>query len=255
MNELSTLQAKATDFIMVKWSCCSALFFNNHRTTDTSGNKLKFYRLPRVTELQREYSRILQTTGINWNLAYICSQHRSKGFRENVEDLPDVPAHESQIARLRIKLEKARRRNNASLAKVLNRKIELATRLSLKPSAIQRKTPSDRGSTPLAATPSCSFASGKARRPSYRQLADELENLRLEHMKTVKVLEDACKKIGMLEACKKQAMQTIEKLEEEKGELEDINISLQTAVKKLRDNEFSYINVSSRPPLLKYLSY
>ena len=72
-------------------------------------------------------------------------------------------------------------------------------------------------------------------------------------MKTVKELEDACKKIGMLKACNKQATQTIQKLEEEKGELEDINGSLQTAVKKLRDNEFSYINVSSRPLLLKYL--
>ena len=180
MNELSTLQANSTDFIMVKWSCCSVLCFNNHRTTDTSGNKLKFYRLPRSTELQREYSRILQTTGINWNSAYICSQHWSKGFRENVEDLPDVRAHESQIARLRTKLEKAKRRNNTSLAKVLSRKIELATRPSLKPSAIQRKTPSDSGSTPLAATPSSSFTSEKARRPSYRQLAAELENLKLE---------------------------------------------------------------------------
>ena len=117
-----SLPCAKIDFI-VKWSCCSALRFNNHRTTDTSGNKLKFYRLPRSTELQREYSRILQTTGINWNSAYICSQHWSKGFRENVEDLPDVPAHESQIARPRIKLEKARRRNNTSLAKVLSRKI------------------------------------------------------------------------------------------------------------------------------------
>ena len=72
-------------------------------------------------------------------------------------------------------------------------------------------------------------------------------------MKTVKELEDTCKKIGMLEACNKQAAQTIQQLEEEKGKLEDINGSLQTAVKKLRDNEFSYINVSSQPPLLKYL--
>ena len=140
---------------------------------------------------------------MNWNSGYTCPQHWSKGFRKNVEDLPDVPAHESQIERLRIKLEKARRRNNTSLAKVLSRKIELATRLSLKPSAIQRKTPSDRGSTPLAATPSCSFAPGKARRLSYRQLAAELKNLKLEHMKTVKELEDTCKKIGMLEASNK----------------------------------------------------
>ena len=118
---------------------------------------------------------------------------------------------------------------------------------------IQRKIPSDRSSTPLAATPSSSFASRKARRPSYRQLAAELENLKLEYMKTVNKLEDACKKIEMLEACNMQATQAIQKLEEEKGELEDVNGSLQTAAKKLRENEFSYINVSSRPRLLKYL--
>ena len=145
----------------MKWSCCSALRFNNHRTSDALGNKLKFYRLPRSNELQREYSRILQTTGINWNSAHISSQHWSKGFRKNVEDLPDVPAHQSQIARLRIKLEMDRRRNNTSLAKVLSRKIELVTRLSLKPFAIQIKTPFDRGSTPLVAIPSSSIASGK----------------------------------------------------------------------------------------------
>ena len=154
-----------TDFMMVKWSCCSALWFNNHIISNASGNKLKFYCLPRSTELQREYSRILQTTGINWNSAYICSQHWSKGFRENVKDLPDVPAHESQIARLQIKLEKARRQNNTSLAKALSKKIELATWLPLKPFAIQRKTPSDHSSTPLAATRSSTFASGKQDNP------------------------------------------------------------------------------------------
>ena len=112
-------------------SCCSALCFNNHRTSDALGNELKFYRLPRSTELQREYLRILQTTGINWNSAVLTSVRSTggKGFREHFEDLPDVPAHESQIARLRIKLEKARRRNNTSLAKALSRKIDLATRL------------------------------------------------------------------------------------------------------------------------------
>ena len=72
-------------------------------------------------------------------------------------------------------------------------------------------------------------------------------------MKTVKELKDACKKIGMLEACNERATRTIQKLEEEKGEIEDIDGSLQTVVKKLRDDELSYINVSSRPPLSKYL--
>ena len=112
------------DFMMVKWTI-----------SDASGSKLKFYRLPRSTELQKEYSRIFQTTGINWKSVCIWSQHWSKGFRENVENIPDVLAHGSKIARLRIKLERARRRNNTSLAKMLSRKIELATRLSLKPFA------------------------------------------------------------------------------------------------------------------------
>ena len=57
----------------------------------------------------------------------------------------------------------------------------------------------------------------------------------------------------MLEACNKQATQAIQKLQEEKGELEDINGSLQTALKKLRENEFSYINVSIRPLLVQHL--
>ena len=72
-------------------------------------------------------------------------------------------------------------------------------------------------------------------------------------MKTSKELEDAYKKIERLEACNKQATQAIQKLEEGKGESEDINGHLLTAVKKLRENEFSHINVSSRSSLLKYL--
>ena len=59
--------------------------------------------------------------------------------------------------------------------------------------------------------------------------------------------------LEILEVCNKEATQTIQTLKEEKGELEDINGSLQTAVKKLRENQFSYINVSSRQPMLKHL--
>ena len=78
----------------------------------------------------------------------------------------------------------------------------------------------------MAATPSSSFESGKARRPSYTQLAAELENLKLEHIKTVKEIEDAYKEIEILEVYEKRATQAIQKLEKGKGELEDINGSL-----------------------------
>ena len=116
-----------------------------------------------------------------------------------------------------------------------------------------KETPSDCGSTPLAATPSSSFASGKARRPSYRQLAAELENLKLEHMKPIKELERCLQEDRNVGSLQQASYADNPETQGGKGELEDINGSLQTAVKKLRENEFSSINVSSRPPLLKYL--
>ena len=68
MNQFSTLQAKATDFIVVKWSCCSALCFNNHRTTDTSGNWMNwnFTVCPEALNCRgntREFCRRLVLTG------------------------------------------------------------------------------------------------------------------------------------------------------------------------------------------------
>ena len=86
---------------MVKWFCCSAFCTNDFRTRNPQGESIKFYRLPRDPEVLAAYTRILQTTGINWHSGHICAEHCSRGYRENASaDFPDVPVPASQLVTL-----------------------------------------------------------------------------------------------------------------------------------------------------------
>ena len=73
-------------------------------TRTPQGESIKFYRLPRDTEAQAAYTRILQTTGINWHSGHICAEYWSRGYRENASaDFPDVPVPASQLVALQKK--------------------------------------------------------------------------------------------------------------------------------------------------------
>jgi len=94
---------------MVKRFCCSAFCTNNFRTRNPQGKSIKFYRLPCDLEAQATYTRILQTTGINWHSGHICAEHWSRGYRANAStDLPDIPAPASQLETLEKKLKQAK---------------------------------------------------------------------------------------------------------------------------------------------------
>ena len=94
---------------MVKWFCCSAFCNNNFRTRNSKGEPIKFYRLPRDPKVQVAYTRILQTSGINWHSGHICAEDWSRGCRESVSsDLPDIPVPASQLVTLETKLNKAK---------------------------------------------------------------------------------------------------------------------------------------------------
>jgi len=78
---------------IVRWFCCSAFCTNNFRTRNPQGESIKFYCLPRDPEVQATYTRILQTTCINW--------HSGRGYRENASaDFPDIPAAATQLMTL-----------------------------------------------------------------------------------------------------------------------------------------------------------
>ena len=91
---------------MPKWSCCSSLCFDNYQTKDENVEPLKYYRLPRDKNLQKEYQKILNTSGINWKQGHICCQHWSCGERKTPTTLPDVPVTKvikEQYNKLKIK--------------------------------------------------------------------------------------------------------------------------------------------------------
>ena len=73
------------------WNCAATLCTNSWRTKN---KQLKYYRLKEIAkcpEKRREYGKILKNKGTDFDNGYICSAHWSKGERENIDDLPDLP--------------------------------------------------------------------------------------------------------------------------------------------------------------------
>ena len=97
---------------MVKWSCASALCFNNYTSRDKEGRPLKYYRLPRDVKLQTEYSRIFKTSGINWKKGHICSAHWSSNESKDTTHLPDIAVPSDQLLKLELKYQNAKTRYN-----------------------------------------------------------------------------------------------------------------------------------------------
>ena len=108
--------------------------------------------MPRDTEAQAAYTRILRTTGINWHSGHFCAEYWSRGYRENASaDFPDVPSPASQLVALRKKLEQAeaqleRKATKPAKRKVssLERKLFLAKRCSLISGSKKRQAPTER---------------------------------------------------------------------------------------------------------------
>ena len=92
----------------MKWFCSSSLCFNNFKTKKANGDTLKYYRLPRDPNLQRQYQAVLKTAGLNWKSGHLCEEHWSS-VRAQSSDIPDVPAPHSQLVKLEEKYEKANR--------------------------------------------------------------------------------------------------------------------------------------------------
>ena len=104
---------------MGKWFGCLAFCTNNFRTRNRQGDRSKFYRFPLDPEVQASYTRILQTTGINWH-----SGHWSRGYRENASaDVPDIPVPGSQLVTLEKKLKQAKAQPERKAAKPAKRKV------------------------------------------------------------------------------------------------------------------------------------
>ena len=93
--------------------CSSALCFNNYKSKDSNGNKLKYYRLPRVnSDIQSQYKIIFRSDGLIWNDGHIYAAHWSTGERKNVHDLSDIPIPEDQFKKVKQKYITAKNAKN-----------------------------------------------------------------------------------------------------------------------------------------------
>lgn len=73
------------------WNCAAALCTNSWRTKK---DNLTYYRLSTISscpEKKRDYGEILKNKGVDFRKDFICSEHWSRGFRKDINDLPDVP--------------------------------------------------------------------------------------------------------------------------------------------------------------------
>ena len=94
---------------MVHWNCSSALCFNNYKTLDSNGEKLKYYRLPKEKKVQADYQRIFKTADFNWKIGYICAAHWSSCERKSPNQLPDIPIPKKQYELLKLKYRRSKR--------------------------------------------------------------------------------------------------------------------------------------------------
>lgn len=82
------------------WNCAAALCTNNWRDKD-----LTYYTLSKICSstdaaLRPSYMKVLKNDDINWKKAVICSQHWSRGKRENLYDLPDRVCNKQYVQNL-----------------------------------------------------------------------------------------------------------------------------------------------------------
>ena len=236
---------------MVKWFCCSAFCTNNFRTRNPQGESIKFYRLPRDPEVQASYTRILQTTGINWHSGHICAEHWSRGYRENASaDVPDIPVPASQLVILEKKLKQAkaqleRKATKPGKQKVsgLERKLFLAKRCSVISGSKKRKAPTERDQ-PTAK---------RSRKLSKRQLSTRLGASEEDKQLLTEQLTNAQDMVKKLRTENLSLKIKLRNIEQTRQNINKQNEELKIAVKRLQQEQFSYSNLIKKPTTFKYL--
>ena len=236
--------------IMVKWFCCSAFCNNDFRTRNSKGEPIKFYRLPRE-KVQVAYTRILQTSGINWHSGHICAEHWSCGCRESVSsDLPDIPVPASQLVTLEKKLNNAKaqlkkKTTKADKLKVRQHERKFFLAKGMSGNARKRKTPAERDNFQPAAK--------KPKDLCKRQLSTCLRASEEDKQKLVKQLtnaQDMVKKPRTENLSLKIKMRNIEQIQQKTTKR---NEELKMTIKMLQQEQLIYSNLIKKPNTFKYL--
>ena len=99
----TNVQGKETKQGREHWNCAAALCTNSWRA-NLEG--LQYYRLSDVAQCkdkQHAYSKVLMNKAVDFKRDFICSVHWSRGFRENLDHLPDRACHPDYVNKQRTK--------------------------------------------------------------------------------------------------------------------------------------------------------
>ena len=225
------------------WSCCHSLCKNNFTTPDVKG-----YRLPQDQELQTYYISFLKTDGINFKTDNICSEHWSKGARDNTSDLPDISVPDSQMQRLEnevCKIEEKLVKSPGSKdlrtkLKTAKRNVEVALQLREPIKPERAPPPPERAPPPPP----------KKRLLSHRELTNKV-NKQLERISSLE------QQVEQQSSIIQQQQETIEQLNMEVSRLQLKNSYIQTdnntLQHKVAAQSFTYSNLVKDPDQFKYM--
>ncbi|RMX51717.1 hypothetical protein pdam_00008092 [Pocillopora damicornis] len=93
----TNVQGKETKEGREHWNCAAALCTNSWRTKLEG---LQYYRLSdfaQCKDKQHAYNKVLMNKAVDFKRDFICSVHWSKGFRNNLDDLPDRACHPDYV--------------------------------------------------------------------------------------------------------------------------------------------------------------
>ena len=93
----TNVQGKETKEGREHWNCAAALCTNSWRTKLEG---LQYYRLSdfaQCKDKQHAYNKVLMNKAVDFKRDFICSVHWSKGFRDNLDDLPDRACHPDYV--------------------------------------------------------------------------------------------------------------------------------------------------------------
>lgn len=233
----------------MKFHCSSSLCFNNYLSKDQDGNKLKFYRLPRQPDIQRKYEKMFKTTGMNFKNGFICSAHWKDGVRKGTDDLPNIIVPEPQLAKLKLRYSRAKKKLDAAtdpsikmkLAyKNSKQKLNAALEIS-KHSPVKKNT---RRVLIKSTTPR--IKRNLNRRLNCKRKLASTEDLTKEIIEVNCTVREMEGEIEILKTSLSKLQQKITTLESENA---DINRNLQSVQQKL----FTYDNIKQFPQRFKYL--
>ena len=138
---------------MVCWYCCSALCTNNYHTILPDRSKVKKYRLLGNKDLQQKCTSILKTSGINFNIGYICPEHWSKGYRESTVDFSKI-AGISQNTQSQKQIHTLKRKLNAA-ERIVDSLLSQSSQISRKSARTLSRNCINKSFPPQSKSPQC----------------------------------------------------------------------------------------------------